>query len=443
MRIKLKNMKEIFIRKLFLSLTVVFLLPSFFSEKLEAKIELLDKVIAVVDSGIIMESELKKRVEDIIWRLRNEGTELPPKKILEEQILERLIIEEIQLQIGERAGVKISDAELNRSLSMIASQNSMDLEQFKESLEANRESYKDLRESVRKEMIIQRVQRGKVAANIDISEQEIENYLNSEEGKSSLAEQYNVQQILLSIKGEATEIEIASIEKKGLDIISRYQKGESFEKLAATYSADQNALEGGKLGWRRLSELPTLFANVVETMKIGEISQPIRSGAGLHIIRLAEKQGDVVKFEDQTLVRHILIQTSEIRSEKQTEDLINEIFGKLKQGEEFKQLARQYSDDPGSKMEGGDLGWTGAGSFDPVFESIMNQTEKGELSKPFKSQFGWHILEVIDRRNEDVSDKERKNRAYQIIFNRKFEQELQRTLIELRSEAYVDIKLNS
>ena len=443
MRSKLTNMKEIFIRKLFLSLMVVFLLPSFFSEKLEAKIELLDKVIAVVDSGIIMESELKKRVEDIIWRLRNEGTELPPKKILEEQILERLIIEEIQLQIGEQAGVKISDAELNRSLSMIASQNSMDLEQFKESLEANRESYKDLRESVRKEMIIQRVQRGKVAANIDISEQEIENYLNSEEGKSNLAEQYNVQQILLSIKGEATETEIISIEKKGLDIISRYQKGESFEKLAATYSTDQNALEGGKLGWRRLSELPTLFANVVETMRIGEISKPIRSGAGLHIIRLAEKKGDVVKFEDQTLVRHILIQTSEIRSEKQTKGLIDEIFERLNQGEEFKQLARQYSDDPGSKMEGGDLGWTSAGSFDPVFESIMNQAEKGMPSKPFKSQFGWHILEVIDRRNEDVSDIERKNRAYQIIFNRKFEQELQRTLIELRSEAYVDIKLNS
>ena len=292
-------------------------------------------------------------------------------------------------------------------------------------------------------MIIQRVQRGKVAANIDISEQEIENYLNSEEGKSNLAEQYNVQQILLSIKGEATETEIISIEKKGLDIISRYQKGESFEKLAATYSTDQNALEGGKLGWRRLSELPTLFANVVETMRIGEISKPIRSGAGLHIIRLAEKKGDVVKFEDQTLVRHILIQTSEIRSEKQTKGLIDEIFERLNQGEEFKQLARQYSDDPGSKMEGGDLGWTSAGSFDPVFESTMNQSEKGMPSKPFKSQFGWHILEVIDRRNEDVSDIERKNRADQIIFIRKFEQELQRTLIELRSEAYVDIKLNS
>ena len=436
-------MKEIYIRKLVLSLSVVFFLPSFFSERLEAKIELLDRVIAVVDSGVIMESELKIRVEDIIGRLRSEGTELPPKKVLEEQILERLIIEEIQLQIGDRAGVKISDAELNRSLSMIASQNAMDLEQFKESLETSQESYKDLRESVRKEMIIQRVQRGKVAANIDISEQEIENYLNSEEGKSRLAEQYNVQQILLSIKSEASEAEITSVEKRGVDIIGRYKNGESFEKLAATYSADQNALEGGKLGWRRLSELPTLFASEVESMKVGDISELIRSGAGLHIIRLAEKKGDVVKFEDQTLVRHILIQTSEIRSEKQTQDLINDVFRKLTQDQAFKQLARQYSEDPGSKMEGGDLGWTNAGNFDPVFESVMNQTKTGEISEPFKSQFGWHILEVLDRRNEDVSNEVRKNRAYQIIFNRKFEQELQRTLIELRSEAYVDIKLNS
>ena len=227
-----------------------------------------------------MESELNKRVEEIIGRLRSEGTELPPKKLLEEQILERLIIEEIQLQIGNRAGVKISDAELNRSLSMIASQNSMDLEQFKESLEATGESYKNLRESVRKEMIIQRVQRGRVAANLEISEQEIENYLNSEEGKSRLAEQYNVQQILLSIKNGASSEEITLVEKKGLEIIERHKNGESFEKLAATYSSDQNALEGGKLGWRRVSELPTLFASEVEGMKVGDISKLIRSGAG-------------------------------------------------------------------------------------------------------------------------------------------------------------------
>ena len=436
-------MKSNYKKKLTLSLLIGFLLSSFFSERMEAKIELIDRVIAVVDSGVIMESELNLRVQDIIGRLRSEGTELPPKELLEEQVLERLIIEEIQLQIGDSAGVKISDAELNRALSMLASQNSMNLEQFKESLDANNSSYSKLRDSVRKELIIQRVQRGKVGANIEISEQEIENFLNSEEGRSKLAEQYNVQQILLSLNSEAPESKVNSTKEKGADIIRRYNEGESFEKLAATYSSDQNALEGGSLGWRKATELPTLFSDVVTKMKVGEASELIRSGAGFHIIRLAEKRGDVVKFEDQTLVRHILVQPSEIRSEKQTKDLMNEIYQKLVDGEDFKQLARQYSEDPGSKMEGGELGWSAPDTFDPAFEEVMNSVDTGEVSRPFQSSFGWHILEVLDRRNEDISDDVRKNRAYSIIFNRKFEQELQRTLIELRSESYVDIKLNS
>jgi len=436
-------MKSNYKKNLTLSVLIGFLLSSFFSERMEAKIELIDRVIAVVDSGVIMESELNLRVQDIIGRLRSEGTELPPKELLEEQVLERLIIEEIQLQIGDSAGVKISDAELNRALSMLASQNSMNLEQFKESLDANNSSYIKLRDSVRKELIIQRVQRGKVGANIEISEQEIENFLNSEEGRSKLAEQYNVQQILLSLNSEAPESKVNSTKEKGADIIRRYNEGESFEKLAATYSSDQNALEGGSLGWRKATELPTLFSDVVSKMKVGEASELIRSGAGFHIIRLAEKRGDVVKFEDQTLVRHILVQPSEIRSEKQTKDLMNEIFQKLVDGEDFKQLARQYSEDPGSKMEGGELGWSAPDTFDPAFEAVMNSVDIGVVSKPFQSSFGWHILEVLDRRNEDISDDVRKNRAYSIIFNRKFEQELQRTLIELRSESYVDIKLNS
>jgi len=436
-------MKSNYKKNLTSSVLIGFLLSSFFSERMEAKIELIDRVIAVVDSGVIMESELNLRVQDIIGRLRSEGTELPPKELLEEQVLERLIIEEIQLQIGDSAGVKISDAELNRALSMLASQNSMNLEQFKESLDANNSSYSKLRDSVRKELIIQRVQRGKVGANIEISEQEIENFLNSEEGRSKLAEQYNVQQILLSLNSEAPESKVNSTKEKGADIIRRYNEGESFEKLAATYSSDQNALEGGSLGWRKATELPTLFSDVVTKMKVGEASELIRSGAGFHIIRLAEKKGDVVKFEDQTLVRHILVQPSEIRSEKQTKDLMNEIYQKLVDGEDFKQLARQHSEDPGSKMEGGELGWSAPDTFDPAFEAVMNSVDIGVFSTPFQSSFGWHILEVLDRRNEDISDDVRKNRAYSIIFNRKFEQELQRTLIELRSESYVDIKLNS
>ena len=436
-------MKNKYQEQFTLSLAMGLFICFFYVEKIEAKIELLDRVVAVVDSGVVMESQLNQRVQDIIGRLRSDGMELPPKEVLEEQVLERLIVEEIQLQIGEQAGVKISDAELNRALSMIASENSMNLEQFKESLDANNDSYVKLRDQVRKELIIQRVQRGKVGANIEISEQEIENFLNSEEGRSRLAEQYNVQQILLSLSSSAPENKVNLVKEKGANLIKRYKEGESFEKLAATYSSDQNALEGGSLGWRKSSELPSLFSNVVVKMKVGEISELIRSGAGFHIIRLSEKRGDVVKFEDQTLVRHILIQSSEIRSENQTKELINEIHQELIDGEDFKQLARQHSEDPGSKMEGGELGWSSPDSFDPAFEAVMNSVDIGEMSKPFQSSFGWHILEVLDRRNEDISDDVRKNRAYSIIFNRKFEQELQRTLIELRSESYVDIKLNT
>ena len=434
---------DITIKNLVLGLSLFVFFTLYVPEKTEAKIELIDRVIAVVDTGIILESELNSRVGDIIGRLTSEGTELPPKDLLEEQVLERLIIEEIQLQLGEKAGIKISDSELNSSLSMIAAQNSMDIEKFKESLESSGESYTNLRESVRKEMIIQRVQRGKVGSKIKISEQEIENFLNSQEGKSRLAEEFNVQQILLSIKKDASETDISTVEELGLKIKERYENGESFKKLAATYSSDQNALEGGSLGWRKAAELPTLFVEEVKNMKVGQISSLIRSGAGFHIIRLAEKKGDVVKFEDQTLVRHILVQPSEIRSEKQTEELINLIHSKLIDGEEFKQLARQYSEDPGSKMSGGDLGWNNSGTFDPAFEAEIKNSNIGQISKPFKSGFGWHILEVLERRNEDISENVRKNKAYQIIFNRKFEQELQRTLIELRSEAYVDIKLTS
>tara|TARA_Y100001970_G_scaffold268133_1_gene358981 strand:- start:4283 stop:5587 length:1305 start_codon:yes stop_codon:yes gene_type:complete len=412
------------------------------SSPIYAQIQLLDRVIAVVDSGVIMESQLNDRVQSIVFRLRQNGTELPPKKELENQVLERLIVEEIQLQMAERAGIKISDEELNSTISQIANQNQMDLEDFKESLDSNGESYRSFRESIEREMIISRVQRAKVGRNIQISEQEIENFLNSEEGKNKLAEQYNVQQILISLRGDASNSLKEEAEEKVKEVMSKLNDGEGFEKIAATYSAGQNALEGGSLGWRKESELPSLFAETVVKLKVGEVSDPIRSGAGFHILKLREKRGNTVKYEDQTLVRHILVQPSEIRSETQTELLINEIFTKLEEGEDFKILARQYSEDPGSKMSGGDLGWTPSGTFTPEFESVMNNSELNEVSKPFKSQFGWHILEVLDRRNEDVSEEQRKDGAFRIIFDRKFEQELQRTLIELRAEAFVDIKID-
>ena len=438
------DLTKILLIKISMKKRIVFILLGFLiSTNTYTKIELIDRVVAVVDSGVIMESQLNSRVEEILIRLKNDKAELPPLNLLEEQVLDRLIIEEIQLQLAERAGIKISDSELNQTLSRVSSQNNLSLEEFRLKLEAEGTSYKSFRDTIKKELIIQRVQRGKVGAKIDISEQELENFINSEEGRTQLAEQYNVQHILLSVKSGLSEVEIEAIENEAVLLLERLESGESFEKLAASYSAGQKALEGGFLGWRTSAELPSLFAEVVTGLTVGEVAQPVRSGAGFHILKLTEKRGNTVKFLDQTLARHILVQPSEIRTENQAEILINDIFKRLKEGEDFKQLARQFSEDPGSKMDGGELGWSNPGDYDPAFEMTLNATEIGQLSEPVKSSFGWHIIEVMDRRNEDVSQEEQKNRAYQIIFKRKFDQELQSTLIELRAEAYVDIKLTS
>ena len=438
------DLTKILLIKISMKKRIVFILLGFLiSTNTYSKIELIDRVVAVVDSGVIMESQLNSRVEEILIRLKNDKAELPPLNLLEEQVLDRLIIEEIQLQLADRAGIKISDSELNQTLSRVSSQNNLSLEEFRLKLEAEGTSYKSFRDTIKKELIIQRVQRGKVGAKIDISEQELENFINSEEGRTQLAEQYNVQHILLSVKSGLSEIEIEAIENEAVSLLERLENGESFEKLAASYSAGQKALEGGFLGWRTSAELPSLFAEVVTGLTVGEVAQPVRSGAGFHILKLTEKRGNTVKFLDQTLARHILVQPSEIRTENQAEILINDIFKRLKEGEDFKQLARQFSEDPGSKMDGGELGWSNPGDYDPAFEMTLNATEIGQLSEPVKSSFGWHIIEVMDRRNEDVSQEEQKNRAYQIIFKRKFDQELQSTLIELRAEAYVDIKLTS
>ena len=424
--------------------SILFFLCSFLiSTNIYSKIELIDRVVAVVDSGVIMESQLNTRVEEILFRLKSDKAELPPLNLLEEQVLDRLIIEEIQLQLAERAGVKISDSELNQTLSRVSAQNNLSLEDFRIKLEEDGTSYKAFRDTIRKELIIQRVQRGRVGSKVDISEQEIENFINSEEGKSQLAEQYNVQHILLSVKSGLTKVEIEAIENNANLLIKRLEDGESFEKLAASYSSAQEALEGGFLGWRTSAELPSLFAEVITELKVGDVALPVRSGAGFHILKLSDKRGNTVKFLDQTLARHILVQPSEIRTENQARELINNIYERLSNGEDFKQLARQFSEDPGSKMDGGELGWSNPGDYDPAFETTLNATEIGKLSKPVKSSFGWHVIEVMDRRNEDVSQEEQKNRAYQIIYKRKFEQELQSTLIELRAEAYVDIKLTS
>ena len=418
----------------------LFLLIVFISPMTNAAIELLDKVAVIVEDGIILESEVNKRIEQIIESLKQSDTPLPPQEVLFEQIIERMIIEEIQLQKAQMAGVRISDQELNESMAQIAQGNGLSLQDFRSFLEEQGESYEFVREQVRKEMILSRIQRGLVQSKVYISEQELDNFINSQEGQVNLSAEFLIQQILIPINKDQDEKTASSVIDSLKEKISQKM---DFGDLAKEYSFGEEAENEGSLGWRKINEIPTLFANEISSLRKGEIAGPFRSGAGLHLIKLKDKKGRDIKIEKQTLARHILIQTSEIRSEKQAKDLIEDLYKRSQNEDKFSDLARLYSDDPGSKMEGGELSWTGPGRFDPKFEEVMNSLEINQVSKPFKSNFGWHIVEVLDRREEDISLNIQKNRAYQILFDRKYEEQLEKTLSEMRAESYVNIKIKS
>ena len=418
----------------------LFLLIVLISPMTNAAIELLDKVAVIVEDGIILESEVNKRIEQIIESLKQSDTPLPPQDVLFEQIIERMIIEEIQLQKAQMAGVRISDQELNESMAQIAQGNGLSLQDFRSFLEEQGESYEFVREQVRKEMILSRIQRGLVQSKVYISEQELDNFINSQEGQVNLSAEFLIQQILIPINRDQDEKTASSVIDSLKEKISKKM---DFGDLAKEYSFGEEADNEGSLGWRKINEIPTLFANEISSLRKGEIAGPFRSGAGLHLIKLKDKKGRDIKIEKQTLARHILIQTSEIRSEKQAKDLIEDLYNRSQNEDKFSDLARLYSDDPGSKMEGGELSWTGPGRFDPKFEEVMNSLEINQVSKPFKSNFGWHIVEVLDRREEDISLNIQKNRAYQILFDRKYEEQLEKTLSEMRAESYVNIKIKS
>ena len=306
----------------------------------------------------------------------------------------------------------------------LASSNNLSLDEFinKVSTEGD---FQDFRKDLRNNLIIQRVQRGLVRPKVFISDQEIKNYIGSTDGQNSILVEYKINQILVKSKNLADEV---------------YQKlsdGKNFNELKKEYD-ESNDDEIPK--WQKISELPSLF-NIAKDMQIDDFSEPLKSGAGYYFIKLEDKKGDTVKIEKQDLVRHILVQTSEIRSDKQAEELIKEIKDRVTAGEEFRVLARLYSDDPGSKLDGGNLGWSTSDKYDPTFKKVIDESNLNIISDVFKSSFGFHILEVLDRREKDVSSELQKDKAFRIIFERKYEEQLERTLQELRAESYVDIKI--
>ena len=407
----------------------------------QAEPVLLDQVIAVVDDDVIMASDLQQRVE-LVYQ-QNRGGTLPPQAALESQVLERMIIESIQMQMAERGGVRISDAQLNEAMGRIASQNNMSLPQFRQAMEAEGISFALARQQILDEMRISRVQRFQVGERIQITDQDVDYFLASELGKMASSAEYQLGHILIATPDNATPADLKAAEKKASEIVRKLRNGGDFRQLAMAESSSRTALEGGDLGWRKESQLPGLFADVAPKLQVGEISDPISASGGFHIIQLKDKRGGSTQLITQTKTRHILLRPNELRDAEDAERQIHQLYQRLQAGEDFATLAREFSDDPGSGSNGGDLGWVNPGDMVPEFDATMKDTAAGAISAPFETQFGWHILLVEDRRQTDVGAENQRNQVRNMLYGRRFEEELPIWLRKIRSEAYVEIKNRS
>tara|TARA_B100001094_G_scaffold303366_2_gene331424 strand:+ start:545 stop:1786 length:1242 start_codon:yes stop_codon:yes gene_type:complete len=407
---------------------IFIIISIFISAYSQAAIQLLDRIAVIVDDGLIMESQVNKGIEEILERYREQNIPISDESIVRDQIIESLIIEELQLQLGNRAGVRISDTELNDTLTRIAKNNQMDLEEFISFIDSGNGSYEELRETVRKQMIVQRVQRGRVANEIDITEKEFDTYLKNDDSLVSLEPELLVRQILVKTISDAN---IA---------IEQINNGKNFEVLAREISIAGDKDNAGLMEWRKAFNMPKLFSDAIKNMPVGYISSPLKSGAGYHILKLEQKRGDFVQYEDQWLSRHILLMPSAIRNTEKTKIELNEIRNKIINGEKFENLAKEFSEDPGSAKAGGDLGWLGKGVLAPEFENMMIGTDLGIISDIFETQFGFHFLEVLDKRNHDKTRELIEDEAYQRLYARKYEEELENTLRGIRADAFVEIK---
>ena len=433
MRCRLTTPRE---RSVLALLSVPLLALSVLPSLASAQIEVLDQVVAIVDDDIILASELQERVQGVRSTMESRGVEVPSDDVLIRETLDRLILDSIQLQLANRYGVRIPDQQLDEAMTRLARQNGLTLEQFRIALEQSGQSYAAAREGLRDDLAIQRVQQGNVMRNINISEQEIDNFLTTEEGEAMTQPEYQVVQALLSISRGEDAAEIAAKEAYVNEVLSNIQSGQPFEQ--AVSGTEPYAFTGGDLGWRKLGDIPSMFADTVPTLTVGEVAK-VRSSSGFHLVYLADAVGGE-QLVRQTDVRHILVKPTEVLNEQAAEDLVVELRARIEGGEDFGELARQYSDDIGSATEGGNLGWTNPGQMVPEFEATMAGTAEGSISQPFRSEFGWHILEVKARRDKDFSGEVRRNQVAGYIRDQKYQEELDAWLRKIREEAFVDIK---
>ena len=421
-------------------LSALILASSLLVGNLYAAEQPLDRVAAIVDNDVVMYSQYQTRLKEVQQTIAKRGVQAPAEDVLRQQVMERLILDAIQLQIAERSGIRVSDEELNASMATIAERNGLTQQEFAQALAADGLTLQDAQEQIRQEMIISRVRQYRVAERIQVTDQEVQNFLASDLGKMQLAEEYQLANILIPVPDAATNDDLDKAQKTVASVVKQLEQGADFAQLAMTYSASENALEGGEMGWRKAAQLPPPFDRLLGGMSIGQVTEPARTAGGIIMLKLLDKRGGDVMYRDEVHVRHILLKPSEIRSPEATQKLAQRLYERLRNGEDFAALAKQFSEDPGSALNGGDLNWIDPSSLVPVFREEMARTEIGQLSKPFESQFGWHVLQVLDRRSTDSSAQMREQQAVSLLRNRKYDEELQTWLRQIRDEAYVEIK---
>lgn len=402
----------------------------------------LDRIVAVVENDIIMQSELKTKLRTVVGQMQQQGIQLPSSSVLETQVLERMILIIIQLQRAEETGIRVDDETLNRTISNIAAENKVSLSQFRDILEKDGFNYEQFRENIRNEIIISRLRQRQVDNRISISSKEIDNALSNMEFQGKTETEYQLSHILISLPEAPTPDEEEQARLVATKVLEDLKAGQDFAMMASTYSDGQRALEGGDLGWRKKNEIPTLFSTQIASMEKGDISDLIKSSSGFHIVKLADVRSSEKHIITQTNARHILIKLDELTTADDARGRLDQLKTRIEGGDHFEVLARSHSDDTVSAADGGNLGWSSPGRMVPKFEEVMDQLKIGEISQPFDTQFGWHLLQVLDRREHDDTENVRRTKASETIRRRKSEEAHQNWLRHLRDEAYVEYRLN-
>jgi peptidyl-prolyl cis-trans isomerase SurA len=405
--------------------------------------EPLDSIVAVVNDQVIVRSELDARIRDIVVQLAQRGTRLPPREIVERQVLEQLIQRKVQLQAAERLGVKVDDTTLAKAIGRIAERNNMDLLQMADVLEKDGMSFDRFREDTREQIILERLKERQVRSKVVVTDQEIRQFMKNKARQLSQRSAVNLSHILVATPDGASADAIDRARQRIAEIQRRLQQGDDFAELAVTYSDDRNALNGGEIGWLKMGEVPDLALEAAQTLEVGAVSDPIRSSSGFHLLRLNDFRGESGAVVRQTSARHILIRTNEVVSDQDAETRLRQLKFRADNGEDFAALARSHSEDTASAIKGGDLGWVNPGDMVPAFEKEMDKLAAGSISEPFRTQFGWHLLQVLERRAHDNAADLQRQKAREMLVEKKTAEATQLWLRRLRDEAFVETYLRT